>query len=321
MKYQRLTREERYQIEALLRNGFSQRKIALTLGRSPATISREIRRNKSQGYRPNPAHELALQRRENVHPPVKVHGELAKIVRKLLGQQWSPEQIAGRFRLQGIRVSHEAIYQFIYRDFYNGGRLYQNLRRRRKYRRSRKTARNFKNVGIRINRDWIEERPKIVEKRCRLGDFERDTLLGKSKYPLLLTLVDRLSRLTRIAKMEKFNAELTHKQTLKLLKNLTVCTITNDNGPEFAEHKATAKVLRANIYFNHPYSSWQRGTNENTNGLIRQYYPKGIDFTRISETQIKKVERLLNNRPRKCLGFKTPLEIHSELSRGVALRI
>ena len=161
----------------------------------------------------------------------------------------------------------------------------------------------------------MAERPKIVDERIRFGDFERDSVQGKFKGPVLLTIVDRLSRLTKIKKVRWINAEATHRATVELLRNLPINTITNDNGSEFADHQLTAKALGADIYFNDPYSSWQRGTNENTNGLIRQYYPKGTDFTKVSDLDVKHLEDLLNNRPRKTLGYKTPNEVQNSQIR------
>lgn len=317
--YHRLAREERYQIKALKDSGLSIRKMAEVLGRSASTVSRELRRNGNKRYIPKWAHQTAQNRRAQVGPPRCITLITETWIRQRLEEQWSPEQISGRLALMGTPISHETIYQYIYRDFKAGGMLYQNLRRRRRWRRSRASTRNFKNVGKRTYQNWIRYRPAIVEKRARIGDFERDTILGKFRGPLLLTLVDRTSRLTRLEKLETINAMLAHRATVKLLKTLPVETITNDNGPEFALYDLTEKELHARVYFSDPYCSWQRGTNENTNGLLRQYYPKGTDFRKVGDREIKETETQLNNRPRKCLGYKTPLEIHQILSRDVAL--
>lgn len=316
-KYQRLTPQERYQLKALKDSGLSIRGIANVLKRSPSTISREIIRNSRECvYYAKKANRLARARRKIIGPPPRIDlGIKIKINYLLSRLQWSPQQISNSFSLSGITVCAETIYKHIYSDYKSGGKIYLNLRRRRQWRRSHKTCRNFKNRGVRVNQDSIKDRPKIVEKRKRIGDLERDTMLGKAGSPVLLTIVDRTTRLTRIAKVDRLNAELTHRATLKLLANSTVNTITNDNGPEFSWHKITARKLNTKIYFNNPYSSWERGTNENTNGLIRQYYPKGHDFNLVSNAQIKRIETLLNNRPRKCLAYKTPLQVHRELSR------
>jgi IS30 family transposase len=317
LRYKRLTREERYQIQALIKSGLSIRKTADTLGRAASTISREIHRNSSvRGYRPVMAHEQSLNRRTDVHPPLRIQGEIEARVRRLLLKKWSPEQISGRLRLkEHIRLAPETIYSYIYRDFKSGGSLHVNLRRNRKRRRSHAAGRAYKRCGRRLTYPPISTRPSIVEARRRLGDYERDTVLGKFQGPVLLTIVDRASRLTFIGKVERIDAKLTDLKTVQLLKRNPVHTITNDNGPEFANYKVTSKKLKVPIYFNDPYSSWQRGTNENTNGLIRQFYPKGTDFTKISVNDIKKVQTLLNQRPRKCLGFQTPQEVHSQKSQ------
>lgn len=322
MAYMRLTLAERYQIEALLGSGLSRRRIAKQLCRSISCISEEIRKNAVSGvYKARTSDRRVLERRRQIHRPYKICDELEREIRKHLNEQWSPEQISGRLRQQGKQISHETIYRYIYRRYrLLGDDCYKNLRRNRRRRYSRQVSKNFKNVGIRRNRKWIDERPAIVERRERAGDFERDTLLGKFRGPVLLTIVDRASRQVRIKKIERINADLTHKATCTLLRGKQVHSITNDNGPEFDGHRATALKIKTDIYFNHPYSSWQRGTNENTNGLIRQYFKKGTDFDQVSDWEIAKVEHLLNNRPRKTLGYQTPNEVERQLNqRGVSL--
>lgn len=314
--YHRLTPQERYQIAALKDSGIAIRRIARQLNRSASTILREIERNREvQKYKPQCAQRSAGERRIGVGPKKKIKGSLKKKIDKCLREQWSPEQIARDLSLNKIKLSPETIYQYVYGDRKTGGKLYINLRRGRKYRRTRKALYNCRNLGKRLDHISIDERPRIVEERNRIGDFERDTMLGKFGSPVLLTIVDRTTRLIRMTKVAKINAALTHKATLKLLKKSVVETITNDNGPEFAMHKKTAQALKTKVYFNHPYCSWERGTNENTNGLVRQYYPKGFDFNLVTAAEIKLIETKLNNRPRKCLGFKTPIQIHKKLSR------
>lgn len=314
--YHRLTLEDRYQIYAGKHSGLGIREIARALERPASTVSRELKRNRDGygGYVPVRAHRKAVRRRSLIGPPKKVYVCKDK-VDELLKQQWSPEQISGRLAMDGIRISYESIYRYVYND---SKHLFKNLRRQRRQRRTRQSLKRLKNCGVRVNRTWIDERPSIVEQRVRLGDLERDTVLGKNGR--LLTIVDRVSRLTKIAKVERHNSYYTHLTTLKLLKGAIVHTITNDGGPEFGMHDQTAKDLNTKVYFNRPYSAWQRGTNENTNGLIRQYYPKGTDFSKVTDDDISKVEALLNNRPRKKLGYKTPYEVHTEKSQGVALR-
>ena len=312
--YKQLTREERYQITVLKERGLSLRLIADQMRRNVSTISREIQRGSLvTGYYPSTAHKKALKRRnKQVRGRLpKIRGRLAEIIIEKINEQWSPEQISGRLKEEyKISISHESIYQFIFKDHKRGGNLYKNLRRRRKYRRSREITKRLKNLGKKNNRKWIDDRPQIVNSRVRFGDFERDTILGRNgRGPVLLTIVDRKSRRTKIAKIDRVCGVLVHEATLNLLRGVRVKTITNDNGTEFSSVWMTEKKLNTKIYFSHPYASWQRGTNENMNGLVRQYYPKGTDFNLVSDEAIKQIENLLNNRPRKCLGYKTPLEV------------
>jgi transposase, IS30 family len=313
IKYRRLTLADRYQIEALVQSKISLRKIAEILNVSAATISREISRNyNKQSYTAKKAQVLASQRRLSVGPPKKITGSLEQQVRKHIILGWSPEQISQRFK----KISHETIYNYIYDDFKtNGTNLWSHLRRHRRWRKTHKASRSFKNIGKKTDCLWIKDRPQIVEERSRLGDIERDTMLGKRGGPALLVAVDRTSRLTRIRYLTKLNKEVTHRATLEIAKTLEVKTITNDNGGEFGSYQELAKKLEASIYFCRPFRSCERGTNEYTNGLLRQYFPK---YEHPNPKIISKVERLLNNRPRKCLGFKTPLEVHNEMS-AVAL--
>jgi IS30 family transposase len=319
MQYQRLTQVDRYQIEVLVQSPISYREIARILNFDVSTISRELKRNSSATglYDAKKADAQTSKRRENVGPRKKITGLLEKKVRKLLRKDWSPEQISGRLKLvKDTLISAETIYQYVYRDYrMNKSTLWQHLRRRRCRKKSHRTSQNFKNIGVRRDRAWIEERPKVVEERSRLGDLERDTVVGKKGGACLLTVVDRTSRLLRLRYSEKNTSANAHNATLSAIKDLEVKTITNDNGHEFEGHKETAKASGAKIFFCRPYSSHQRGTNENTNGLIRQYFPKK---TFITPKNVKLAEDRLNNRPRKCLGFMTPLEVHQKLS-AVAL--
>lgn len=318
-KYHRLTREERYQIQALFKSGCGIRQIARNLGRNASSISREIKKNWQNNvplpYRAAWAMGRALKIRRAIHPPYKITGCFSKRIDELLEQKWSPEQISGRLRLEDIRICHETIYQYVFRNKKLRGELWKNLRRKRRYRYSRMILKRLKTLGKRTNRRWIDQRDKIVEQRLRKGDYERDLMLGKRGGPLLLTIVDRASRFTKIGLLEKVDAVLAHELTVKLLKGQTVHTLTNDNGPEFSMHWLTERILRAKVYFAYPYRSWEKGTNENTNGLLRTYFPKGTDFTAISQEIIKSVESQLNSRPRKCLDFRTPYEVHQQLSR------
>ena len=312
-RYRRLTLGERYQIAGFLNSRISIREIARILRKAPSSISREIRRNCSEKvYLPDKAEWKFKERRRHAGPRPKLSGELLEYVREKLFLEWSPEQIKGRLLFeQEKKISHETIYQFIYKNR-KRETLWHHLRRRRPERRPHSRSKKTFSIGVRVSRKWINERPREVELRNRLGDIERDTIEGKRSSSLLLTSVDRLSRLTKIRWIERKNAVLIHEATLDMLRDQKLKTITNDNGAEFGMHELTEKYLKTPIYFSLPYSSWQRGTVENMNGLLRQYFPKGKEITphRVSEAEDR-----LNNRPRKCLGYKTPNEVHRELSR------
>ncbi|RYZ89243.1 MAG: IS30 family transposase [Proteobacteria bacterium] len=315
--YRRLTLEERYQILILKESNFGVREIAFRMKRSPSSICRELKRNNPERYDPKKAHQRFKSRRALIGPQKKIAGELKVAVDACLSLQWSPEQTSAALLKKNLIVSHETIYKYIYQDYRTQGTLFLNLRWARKMRRSREVTRNWKRSGMRLGRTPIAERDAIVEERVRVGDYERDTVLGKNGR--LLTIVDRTSRLTKIAKIDRNNSFDTHQETINLLQDLTVHTVTNDHGTEFGLHAITEQQLNAKVYFATPYCAWQRGTNENTNGLIRQYFPKGTDFSKVSIEEIKRVEHLLNERPRKCLGYQTPNEVHRRLSQTVAL--
>jgi IS30 family transposase len=214
---------------------------------------------------------------------------------------------------QQERVSHERIYQYVYDDKWSGGTLYLHLRCQ-KQRRKRYGSRDRR--GQLANRRCISERPALVEQRSRLGDWEADTIVGKGRRQALVSLTERKSKLTLLAKVEHATAEAVEAAITRLLEPLAsrVHTITSDNGREFAHHQHIASTLRADFYFAHPYASWERGLNENTNGLVRQYFPKGSDFTTITDETLDKVMQRLNHRPRKTLGFTTPHQVFYELS-------
>ncbi|HAR42070.1 MAG TPA: IS30 family transposase [Bdellovibrionales bacterium] len=279
-------------------------------------MSREIRRNRPGGrlYRAAKAAQRAESLRINQHPRHKISGSVEKDLVASLKLGWSPEQISGRWKQNGIAITHETIYQFIYRKSQKEEQnLYLFLPRKRKRRRSHATHKKHVLAGKRLNLPSIEDRPEIVDTRSRLGDFERDSIVSPRRQGSgILTIVDRKSRLTRIGKLPTLDSNDAHRLTVSLLKGLPIHTITNDNGPEFSMYEQTSKLLGADIFFSKPYSSWQRGTNENTNGLIRRFFPKGTHFNSVSEKDIRAVEKLLNSRPRKCLGFRTPLEVHNE---------
>lgn len=312
MNYTHLTREERYQIYALKKAGHKQNEIATVLKRSASTISRELSRNTGgRGYRPKQAHRLATERRAmNARTIDDATWEFAQA---RLQEDWSPEQISNH-----VAISIETVYQRVYADKRSGGLLWQHLRcqkqRRKRYGRHDRR-------GIIPNRQSIEARPPIVEERSRIGDWEADTIIGKNHKQAIVSLVERKSGYTLIRKIKRKTARAVRKAAVSLLKphRDKVHTLTSDNGKEFSEHEQIAKALDADFYFAHPYASWERGTNENTNGLIRQYFPKNRDFTTITQQEINHAMKRLNNRPRKRLGFLTPAQVF--FKSGVALQI
>lgn len=308
--YRQLTQEERYQISALTQLGHTQRQIAQEVGRSPSTVSRELRRNKGiDGYQAETAQRVSDQRRQQAHKHHKRIPELIAWVEARLKDDWSPEQIAGSLKASDYPlVSHEWIYRHIERDKQAGGDLYKHLRHRCK--RYRKRYGSQERRGQIIGRVGIEERPGIVDDRSRVGDWEGDTVRGKGRSALV-TLVERKSLQVVIQKVKRATAEKTAAAIVSRLGAVAelVATITFDNGKEFAYHGQIAEALGCDAYFARPYHSWERGTNENLNGLIRQYFPKGTDFDLVTDEEIAEVERKLNLRPRKRLGYQAPIEV------------
>lgn len=319
MSYNQITQEERYQIYALLKAGNNQTEIAMILSRHKSTISREIRRNTGlRGYRPQQAQRLADQRKDDKACPRIGYTIWADVVR-LIRQEWSPEQVSLWLKAEhNICVSHEWIYHYILHDKLSGGDLYRHLRCQKQ---RRKRYGSYNRRGQIIDRISIDERPAVVDARSRFGDWELDTIIGKGHQQAIVSLTERKSRYTLIRKVKRKTAESVSNAIIHLLKPLShhVKTLTSDNGKEFADHKAIAQALNADFYFAHPYASWERGLNENTNGLIRQYFPKNRDFTTITQKQINHVMDKLNNRPRKCLGIKTPNQVLLGINPAVAL--
>ena len=314
--YRQLTQEQRYQIYALQKTGHSPSEIAEVIGVHKSTVSRELKRNRGQrGYRPQQAHGLALERRQKGVP--RITAETWRLVEKLLRQDWSPEQISGRLKKeQGICISHEWIYQYVLTDKQAGGDLYRHLRCQKK---RRKRYGKYDRRGKLPNCRSIEERPAIVNGRKRLGDWEADTLLGKQHKPALVTLTERKSRFTLLGKVAQRTAQAVQNQIQQLLLPVKdkAHTLTSDHGKEFAYHEQIAEMLQLTFYFAHPYAAWERGTNENTNGLLRQYFPKQQDFQSVSDKDIEQAMSRLNFRPRKSLRFKTPFEVFFHSSVGL----
>lgn len=312
MSYTHLTQEERYQIYAYKKTGMSQNEIAMELGRNKCTISRELARNTGgRGYRPKQAHGLAAERIKNASKAIKMTDELIAMIETKIRLDWSPEQIAGRLlKDDGISISHETIYQHILSDKASGGDLYKHLRCQKKNKKRYGTKAHDKRGQIK-DKVSIEKRPQIVEEKSRKGDWEGDLVIGKSHQRALVTLADRKSKKVKIAIVDSKHAIGVSRAVIELLANETKHTVTFDNGKEFAEHKSIKSETGAMVYFAHPYSSWERGLNENTNGLIRQYFPKGSCFKNITPADVIRVENILNDRPRKTLGYLTPNEVYS----------
>jgi IS30 family transposase len=317
-EYKQLTEDDRIEIYAMKQAGKEQKMIAAELGVHPSTISRELARNTGlRGYRPKQAQQKALQRRFTARKAVKMTPETIAYIECKLRQEHSPEQIAQRMKRDcnwpGPAVSHERIYQHIWQNKAAGGTLYKHLRiGGTKQRRKRRNSRDLR--GTIKNRVGIEKRPPIVARKIRVGDWEGDTVVGKNHQGALVTLVDRKSKLTLIGKVDRYTAESVEQVIIALMDMLPrrTYTLTVDNGKEFSNHESIAQTLEVKVFFADPYSAWQRGLNENTNGLIRQYVPKGTDVRVLTEKQIEHIMDRLNNRPRKSLGFLTPNEVFYE---------
>ncbi len=309
--YNQLSTEERHIIATLRAMRLSSLAIARILVRAPSTISREVKRNKtSQGwYCAGPAGEKTRGRRKRSRRNQRFGKKDFEPVEQLLALKLSPEQIVGRAKLEGHKImSHETIYQWILKDKRSGGDLWRNLRHGHK--KKRKRYGRYDSRGRLAGKKMISERPSIIENRSRLGDLEIDTVHGSGKA-CVVTIVDRLSGLVRIGKLHRATAEHTAKRTVKLLapdKRL-IKSITADNGTEFHSYKTIEAQLGVPVYFATPHHAWERGTNENTNGLIRQYLPKRSNLSSLTQLQCNAISDALNNRPRKRLGFKTPNEV------------
>ena len=312
MNYTHITREERYQIYALKKAGLKQYEIAKVLKRSESTISRELSRNCGRrGYRPKQAHSKSMER-QSINARM-IDDATWQFAQDRLLEQWSPEQISGH-----AAISPETVYQRVYANKRAGGLLWNNLRSQKL---RKKRYGKVERRGTISNRVSIDDRAAIVETRSRIGDWEADTVIGKNHRQAIVSIVERKTGFTLIQKVERKTALAVSQAMIGLLKphRKKVHTITSDNGKEFAGHEEIASKLKANFYFAHPYSSWERGTNENTNGLIRQYFPKTRDFTTITQQEINMAMERLNNRPRKRLGYQTPNQVF--FKSGVALHV
>ena len=314
-KYKHLTQEERYTIEHMRKVGYKQNEIAECLGRSESTISRELSRNVGgRGYRHKQADEKADQRRFESRKRKKFTVELQLKIEGHLRDDLSPEQVTGIMRKNGEQtVSHERIYQHIYADYDHGGDLYLHLRQRRKKRRRRLGRKDRR--GRIPNRVSIDERPASVDTKRYYGDWEGDLIVGKNHEGAALTLVERKTKHCLIYPLEGKRADEVMLAMIVALWPFIgkLRSITLDNGKEFSGHETVSAVLGTRIYFAHPYSSWERGLNENTNGLIRQYLPKGQSLKGLTLEQCQRIEDKLNARPRKTLGFTAPIELYHKL--------
>jgi IS30 family transposase len=323
MSYTHLTRDDRIKLSALLDEGLSLRRCAKNIGVSHTTISNEVRINGGRdSYKPRLAHRRYLKVRKEANQCHRILGRnktvTAKVIKLLETKDWSPEQIAGRSELElGVKLtSPTSIYNYI-----NPRKELHRLlpRKCNKYRRT-KAGNDRKRLRIQEStKRSIEIRPEIVNTRERIGDWEADTIVGKEKTSRIYTATERKSGYLLADLLSKVSAELIGESAVKLFKKIPSSkkyTITLDNGTEFSDHELTERKTKVQTYFAHPYHSWERGTNENTNGLIRRYFPKGTCFSNIELTYFKEVISKINHRPRKRLGYKTPYEVF----HGVTLR-
>ena len=317
MAYKHLTLEDRHYIATRNKLGDSANQIAVALEREQSTISRELSRNTGQrGYRYKQADIKAKRRHIEKPKAIKLTTALTADINAMLVEDWSPEQISGRLAQAGKpAVCHETIYQHILKDKQADGKLYLHLRRHTKKYRKRYGSSTGSRIGI-PNRVDIDARPEVVNQRERLGDWEADTMIGKGHKGVLVTLDERKSKLRLALPTAHKTAEAVTSAIIALLGGFKgfVHTITFDNGKEFASHEQVAKAIGCETYFAKPYHSWERGQNENANGLLRQYFPKTMGLLDVTTRQVLDAVHKLNSRPRKCLGFRTPYEVFMELS-------
>jgi len=316
MNYTHLSQSERHQIYALLKAGHSLSEIAALLRRYRYTIYRVISRNSGlKSYRPKQAELLASQRSERSRNAPKISQCLWQSIADLLREQLSPEQISGQ-----LEVSHETIYKHVYVDRSHGGDLYRHLRCQRKRRKRYAGGRDRR--GQIIGRRPISERPASIEIRSQVGHWEGDTLIGKGHKQAIVSLVERKSGYAVLKKVSKKTSELFRSAIIKGLKPISekIKTITFDNGLAFSQHAKIDKAHKSKSYFADPFLSWQRGSNENLDGLVRQYIPKNRPLLSVTHDELEMIQDRFNNRPSKRLGFKTPNEVFQASFKSVALR-
>jgi len=310
MKYKQLTLEKRYQISALKKLGKNQSYIANEIGVHRSTVSRELSRNSLPNYSAEAAHVTARIRHKKKPRKIRLTQPIKVYIGQKLKEHWSPQQISGRLLVdKNLSISHETIYQYIYKSLRQGGTLYKNLRHQNK--KYTRRSSQYKTRGQIKGRISIEERPSIVDTYSRIGDVEIDTVIGKGHKGAIVTIVDRKSKFSLFKIVDSKHALPVKNALIDLMHPIKdhIHTVTSDNGKEFSFHKDVSDALDCGFYFCHPYRSCERGLNENTNGLLRQYFPKGTDFTKITDKQIVQAQEHLNHRPRKSLGYKTPFEV------------
>jgi IS30 family transposase len=316
MTYRQLSPEERYMLAALRRQGCNQSEIARSLGRHRSTVCRELLRNSTRAdgrYRAFTAQERTSGRRSRSRRNRRFSAEDFALVDGLLCRQWSPEQVAGHLARCGLlSISHETIYRHVWRDKKEGGLLHTHLRGARKRRRKRYGA--YDSRGRLAGKRMISERPPEAETRQQAGHWEIDTVMGSGSKDCIVTLVERKSGLLLIGKLADRTTASLNRRVIRLIRRDAGAfeTLTADNGTEFHDYKGIEARTPALFYFARPYHSWERGSNENTNGLVRQYLPKGASMALLSQQRRNAIARKLNLRPRKRLGFKTPLECFNE---------
>jgi len=315
MRHRQLTYDDRIYIEVWHWESKSSKYIADRLGVHPSTIGRERKRGGTGtlkiGYMAHVGEGLRRKSVKRRGRKPKLVGELLGYVKSRLIEGWSPEQISGRLKLEGKeRVSHETIYSFLEKDRASGGHLYLLLRHGHRRRKKR-----FSVPRVRqdiLNRRHINTRPQEINERSRIGDWERDLMFGDSRKSALLTFVERKTLFAIVEKVESKSPKEIAEKTIKAMQSVVCKSITNDNGFEFRDHERESKALNVPIYFTNPYSSWEKGTCENLNGLIRQYFPKQTSMKEVTHETTQSIAEKLNSRPRKTLGFHTPLEAFSK---------
>lgn len=312
-----LTLEQRYTIEVLRTQNYSQKKIAEVIGKNKSVISRELSRNcdkRNTVYRAVLANKKCLERHKTKNKKIQFTADIQAYVKKQIEDDYSPEQVTGNAKKLGlVCVSHERIYQYIWQDKRQKGELFKHLRTQGKRYRKRGASKDKR--GQIVGRNGIENRPKIVEEKTRFGDLEMDLIIGKDHKEALLTINDRAAGILKMTKVPSKDALEIEQACVRMLADWKgfIHTITSDNGKEFSNHQSIANQLGIDYYFARPYHSWERGANENLNGLVRQYFPKGSSFALVTEEDVKRVQDKLNNRPRKRFSYLSPNEVFNKI--------